>query len=300
MNSAEIKLVSVIVVVKNDRGIDATLDHIHQSKLDAPFEVIVVDASEPSVLADIRDKHKWVKWDQFPVSNYRTTPAQRNRGLELARGDVIVFIDANCVPVDGWLESIVGSIRAGESIVCGPVLDLSQNNLVHYVENLPSGKYVEICSTINVGLRREVFDAVGSFDKSFSYGQDIDFFWRARDAGIKIYYNPAVAISHNWGKPKEQFLRSFEYGKSRAHLFKKHWHNRRKQLLHEAHVWVYPAFIIGLPITYIVPFYPLLILIPVIKNRSNNPLGLVLHHLTYGVGVIVGAIKLWPKETPST
>jgi GT2 family glycosyltransferase len=186
-------------------------------------------------------------------------------------------------------------MKDGEDIVCGPVLDLSKNNLVHYAPELTEGGYIDVCTTIDVGLRRKVVERIGKFDVSFSFGQDVDFFWRARDAGFKIYHNPAAAIGHDWGERKEQLIRAFDYGKARAHLFKKHWRTRRGQLIHEPHVWIYPLFILGLPLTYFIPFYPLLVFIPLLKNSSKNPFGLVLHHLTYGIGVIAGTIKVWPK-----
>lgn len=295
MKSAK-QLASIIVVVKNDRGIRLTLDKLRAISTGAAFEVIVVDASEPSRLADIRADHAWVRWDQFPVSNLRTTPAQRNRGLELARGSVIVFLDANCVPADGWLDAIMASINAGEDIVCGPVLDLSESNLVHYAPTLSTGSYVGVCTTISVGFRREVVERIGNFDTTFAYGQDVDFFWRARDAAYKIYFNPLVAIGHDWGKQGEQFRRAFEYGQARAHLYKKHWRTRSGRLAREVHVWAYPLFIIGLPLTWWVPFYPLLVVIPLLKNRTSNPYGLILHHLAYGVGVIAGTLRVWPKS----
>ena len=286
---------SIIIVVKNDRGIESTLEQLSKLRAETFFETIVIDASEPHRLADIKAKYPWTIWDQFPVSNQRTTPQQRNRGLELARGESIIFIDANCIPMEGWLTAMLASLQAGENIVCGPVLDLSKNNLVHYAPTLTTGSYIDVCTTINVGMKRVVIDRVGTFDISFSFGQDIDFFWRARDAGFKIYHNPLVAIGHDWGEPKEQLRRAFDYGKARAHLFKKHWRTRHGQLIHEPHVWIYPLFILGLPLTYFIPFYPLFVLIPMIKNRSHNPFGLVLHHLAYGIGVIAGALKPWPK-----
>lgn len=294
MNSQP-RLLSVIIVVKNDRGIASTLDHIHELRSDVPNEVIVIDASEPTVLADIKKAHPWVKWDQFPVSNRRTTPEQRNRGVALAKGDVIVFIDANCIPAPDWFTGIVESLREGKDIVCGPVEDLNKRNLVHYAEAHKEGRYVDVCTTINVALRREVFDRIGNFDTSFSFGQDIDFFWRAKDVGYQIYYNPMVAIGHDWGEPKEQFGRAFNYGKARAHLYKKHWRKHYKELMHEPHVWAYPLFLLGLPLTIIFPFYPLFLLIPVIKNY-RNPVGIILHHVAYGLGVIVGIFKVWPKN----
>ncbi len=184
--------------------------------------------------------------------------------------------------------------------MCGPVLDSSEHNIVHYAQEHAEGRYVDDCTTISVGMRREVINRIGVFDPSFSFGQDIDFFWRAVDAGYRIYYDPLVTIWHNWGGSREQVERAFKYGEARAHLYKKHWAHRWRQLRYEPYVWAYPLFILGLPISWFVPFYPLLILLPVAKNLNQNPSGLILHHMSYGLGVIVGALKIWPKATTST
>jgi glycosyltransferase involved in cell wall biosynthesis len=295
---AHANTISVIIVNKDGRAIENTLDALAKMRGGTvSFEVIVVDKSLPEQMADIKAKHDWVIWDEFPRTKERTTPAQRNRGLELATGDIIAFIDANCIPAANWLEAIMDSAQAGEDIITGPVLDLSKTNLVHYHAEHTKGRYVDVCYTGNVGLRRKVVDRIGNFDTTFAYGQDVDFFWRATDAGFKIYFNPKVVIGHDWGKTNEQVRRAYHYGKARAHLYKKHWRTRLPELAHEPHVWVYPLFIVGLPLTYWLPVYPLLVVVPVLKNRTGNPLGLIMHHLTYGVGVIAGLIKPWPKPT---
>ena len=287
---------SIIIVVKNDRGISDTLDHLQRSRTNVAHEVIVVDASEPHVLADIRASHAWVRWCQFPPSHQRSTPQQRNRGLELATGDLIAFIDANCIPSPDWLDAIARRLAQGEDIVCGPVLDAGADNLVHYAPSIATGTYVDVCTTISVGFTRQVVNRIGGFDPSFRFGQDIDFFWRATEAGFKIYYDPQVVISHEWGSRKEQLRRAFDYGKARAHLYKKHWRFRKGELLRETHVWIYPVFILGLPLTYFVPVYPLLILVPAAKHWSSNPFGLIAHHLVYGCGVLSGALKSWRRS----
>src|ERR1700730_7312864 len=125
-------LASVIIVVKNEHGIAQTLEGLRDSHPGAPFEVIVVDASMPDRLADIKRKHSWVRWEHYPAGNRRTTPQQRNRGLELAKGEIIAFIDANFQPAPGWLAGIIAAIKSGEAIVCGTVHDLNNHNLVHY------------------------------------------------------------------------------------------------------------------------------------------------------------------------
>jgi len=289
---------SIIIVVKNDRGIDQTIAGIYRCSFDKPYEIIVVDSSEPARLADIRAKYPMVVWDQYPVSDRRTTPEQRNRGLELARGEYIIFIDANCVPAATWLAAMVEELAGGKDIVCGPVRDLSEDNLVHYAVEQDQAGYVEECTTINVGLRRSVIETVGNFDERFSFGQDVDFFWRTADAGFRIFYDPRVSIGHDWGDRKEQLGRAYKYGYARARLFRKHWRRHGRQLLHETHVWIYPAFIVGLPVMLLFPLsplfllYPLLILVPLFKNRTANPLGLTAHHLIFGWGVLCGSLSL--------
>jgi glycosyltransferase involved in cell wall biosynthesis len=292
-------MVSIVIVVKNDRGISDTLEHLFASKTEVPYEVIVIDGSRPDRLSGIKAKYPKARWDQFPYTTRRTTPEQRNRGIELARGDIIAFIDANCIPSPDWISAIRKTIDSGKEIVCGPVLDSNEANLVHYAPAHTEGRYVDECTTISVGIRRIVIDTIGGFDPSFSFGQDIDFFWRAQDAGYRMYYDPEVAISHDWGERKEQLGRAYQYGKARAHLFKKHWSNHRGRLIHEPHVWMYPLFILGLPLTYFFWPYPLLIFVPVLKNLKQNPFGLVVHHLYYGWGVLAGALKKWPSETPA-
>lgn len=298
MNSQRPKI-SVIIVVKNDPAIATTLEHLSKVGRDIPHEVIVVDSSDPSRLAKVRKAFPTVHWHQFPPSTERTTPQQRNMGMQLARGENIAFIDAGCIPADTWLKSMLAQLESGKDIVCGPVRDSNPKNMVHYAPELDRGKYVDICTTISVGIRRRVIERIGEFDPSFRFGQDIDFFWRATDAGFRIFYDPEVAISHDWGDSNEQMKRAYEYGKARAHLFKKHWARRWKQLRYEPHVWAYSLFIIGLPLTWFIPFYPLLILLPVAKNLNHHPIGLILHHLAYGLGVIAGAVKRWPVTDPS-
>ncbi|HSX43216.1 MAG TPA: glycosyltransferase [Candidatus Saccharimonadales bacterium] len=297
MTRARTLVASIIIVVKNDRGIDQTIAGIYDCAFSGAFEIVVVDSSEPARLGDIRAKYPDVVWDQYPVSNRRTTPEQRNRGLELARGKYIIFIDANCVPAKTWLSAMVETLQDGKDIVCGPVHDLNETNLVHYAVEQTKADYVEECTTINVGLSRRVIEKVGNFDVRFSFGQDVDFFWRTADVGFRIFYNPLVAIGHDWGSRGEQLGRAYKYGYARARLFRKHWRRHGRQLLGEVHVWMYPAFILGLPsmllfeLNPLFLLYPLLILVPLLKNRTANPLGLMVHHMTFGWGVLRGAVS---------
>lgn len=283
----ELPRVSIIIVVKNDRGIERTLELITLQKASVSTETIVIDASQPGKLLDIRLKYPLVRWEQYDQKGKRfTITEQRNRGIDLAKGEIIVFIDASCAPTTVWLRSLIEVIDSGEDIVAGPCLPSNPNNLVNYIPGHPVRKYVEECTTVNVALRKAVVERTGYFDTKLDYGEDVDFFWRAIDAGFKISSEPKAVITHDFGEAKEQRIRAYRYGKSRAVIHAKHWRTRWYKLLrYESHVWIYPVFILSLPIAFYWPQYLLVLFIPLIKNRS---IGVILHHLIYGCGVLVG------------
>ena len=51
-------------------------------------------------------------------------------------------------------------------------------------------------------------------------------------------------------------------------------------------VVVYPAFLLGLPLTLVFPCYPALLLIPAWRNRADGAVRVLVDHLCYGVGIL--------------
>lgn len=289
MTRPQAPVASVMIIVKNDPGVEHTLELLVPQAKAAATEVIVVDASAPETLQKIRARFPSVRWEYYDQRGKSITiPEQRNTALSLAKGKYLVFLDSSCAPVDGWLKAIIEDLDSGEDIVCGPVLDTNEHNLVRYIPGRTERSHVRECTTVSVGFKREVLDAIKGFDESLAYGEDVDFFWRATSAGFAICSDPRVAVSHDWGDTDEQFRRAFRYGRARAMIHKKHFRTRWRQLLlHEPHVWMYPLYLLCLPVAVIWPWYLLLPLIPLIKNRSWK---LVVHHFVFAAGVIAGVL----------
>ena len=195
--------ISVIVIVKNDRGIENTLAGLVAQKKPAPTEIIVVDASAPAVLADIRAAYPDVQWHQFvpAVSNKTSIPEQRNIGIALARGNVIVFIDANCIPSEHWLVELTKPILDGkETMVAGGVRATDPKAYVNAnPENDKNDGYVTSCGTGNLAFKKELWEKAGKFDESFLYGSDVDFTWRCAHLGNKILFVRHAVVTHDWG-----------------------------------------------------------------------------------------------------
>jgi glycosyltransferase involved in cell wall biosynthesis len=285
-------VISIVIISKDEASLDDTLvDVIGQAEsLEEPREIVVVDASDGR-LDHIRARHEddlwWVPFKQPPGVQV-SIPHQRNAGVRAARGDIIVFTDAGCRPEPGWLAGLVAPLLQDEHITVGLTLATPGSSGLYdqAARQALESRYLRECSTINLGFRREAFDTVGGFDEGFAYGSDVDFSWRLSDARYRIRSVPEAIVRHDWGGRKRQLRRSYVYGKARMRLYIKHRARLRYVLRDDPVLVVYPLFLLGLPLTLFVPFYPALLLIPAWNNRSNGAVRVLIDHLAYGLGAL--------------
>jgi glycosyltransferase involved in cell wall biosynthesis len=284
-------MISIVIISKDEPSLDGTLTSVAgQARALAPAEIVVVDASG-SRLDGIRRRHedevRWVPYEPVPGTGV-SIPQQRNAGVRAARGEIVVFTDAGCQPEPGWLGRLVAPIGEGEDVTAGMTLALPGSSPLYdrSARESAGARYLQQCSTINMAFRREAFDAVGGFDEAFSYGSDIDFSWRLADAGFRIRNVPGAVIRHDWGGWRRQLRRSYLYGQARMRLYRKHRSRLRRVLRDDPMVVVYPAFLLGLPLTLVFPLYPALLLIPAWRNRTDGAVRVLIDHLAYGAGAL--------------
>ncbi|MDA0334628.1 MAG: glycosyltransferase [bacterium] len=78
-------------------------------------------------------------------------------------------------------------------------------------------------------VRRQVLEEVGGFDKAyFMYGEDLDWCFRMREAGWKIYYTPATEIIHFRGESGRAESLRIQYRKNEAMAIFVGKHMRRR------------------------------------------------------------------------
>jgi GT2 family glycosyltransferase len=287
---------SIVIVVRNDHGIARTLETLEPMVTHRQdVETIVVDASKPAELRQYKQRFSDVVWVYYQNTTGKriTIPEQRNLGTATARGDIIIFLDANCVPAPTWLDAMTQSCTV-ESLdaVTGPITSVG-GKTAHDAgyEIFADGAAIPECGAANLAVRKDILQAIDGFDTAMSYGEDVDLAWRIIDAGHTITFKKAASIAHNWGDSSEENRRAFRYGAARIVLYKKHPHRWRNLLSYDINVLIYPLFILGLPVTIWFPFYPLLLLVPLFRNRKKRPIQTTFQHLIYGLGVYKGLIK---------
>lgn len=279
--------VSIVIISKNENSLAESLVALKELETALSYEVVVVDAST-SRMATLRARHPEVRWIDFnaePVGRKTVTiPEQRNLGVAAAKADVIVFIDAGCTPVPGWLDRLVDPLFQGtEAVTVG---SFHSERKSAYDATVFTNGYVYEAPTLNMAFTREAFDKAGGFDEAFSYCSDTDYCWRLNDAGIRIWMVADADIMVDWGGGRRQVRRAWLYGAGRARLYRKHPGRLSSLPRRDPVLVVYPLFLLGLPLAAVVPAYPLLLLVPLWRGRRSYPLRTIADHLAYGAGAL--------------
>jgi glycosyltransferase involved in cell wall biosynthesis len=175
-------LVSVIVPAYNaEPFISEALDSAFAQDF-RPLEVIVVDDGSTDRTAEIAAGYEL----QLVRQPNRGPAAARNAGLARASGEYIAILDADDVWPEDRVSCLVEALRCGADIAFGLsqiFLTPGQPKPAHFPERLtePVQNHMPAMMT-----RRAVFELVGAFDEDLRLSEDVDWFMRARDAGVKV------------------------------------------------------------------------------------------------------------------
>ena len=164
-------------------------------------------------------------------------PFARNRGLEeaLPWADVIVFIDDDEVPTDGWLHRLVNGLdRYDADVTVGPVEsvfptdtpDWVRRNPVFQRRRRPAGALLVEAPTGNTAVRSDVFADGLRFSPGFrgSGGEDTHLFRQAYRAGARIRWVADAVVNEFVPPDRARFrwvlARSFRIGANRIQFLR--------------------------------------------------------------------------------
>jgi len=166
--------------------------------------------------------------------------AARNDGWRATGAELVAFVDANCEPDTGWLDTVLPHF--GDPLVAavaprivpaphpaapgwlaayedgGSPLDLGAGEAI--VRPRSPVAYVPTAALV---VRRAALEALGGFDESLTVGEDVDFVWRLAAAGWTIRYEPRATVRHPMRPTVAAWLaQRYRYGTSAAALARRH------------------------------------------------------------------------------
>ncbi len=185
--------VSIIIPVYNGASFLAEAVASLSGQNPPPGEIVVVDDGSTDATAAVAETLG--STIRYAYQANQGPAAARNHGLRLAGGRIIGFLDVD----DLWQPDGMAALwnRLHEDGELGIVKGLTQ-----VLQSVPGGGFRPRGGPFlfwNLGgtlFRREVFSSVGPFDEGLRFAEDIDWFLRARDAGVGFEVLDQVTQCH--------------------------------------------------------------------------------------------------------
>lgn len=229
--------VSIVITVRNEAPhLPALFDSLLRQE--PPFEIVLVDANSRDGTRGLAEKYVGEHPNVIRFFEHSGSRGiGRNEGVSRAMGDILAFIDGDCIADSDWLHQIrrgisSSSVAAGRTVVVGRPAYASLERVELYL----GGGDVTYPSC-NLAYRRSLFLQLDGFDPRFITAEDIDLNLRAVHTGVAIQYVPEAMVYHRMRPTLLRFLyQAFWNGYGRKQLTEKQgalWGNYRvRRLLH--------------------------------------------------------------------
>lgn len=216
--------ISVIIITYNRAKLlnECLASLIKQTVM--PDELIIVDGGSSDgtyqIVNNYRNKFVSLK---YVVSETKGIAIQRNLGIKTATGDLIAFIDDDCIPVNDWIKLMCEyhEMHPECGAIGGNILNKNENSYIAHVTQIvsfsnknDSEHYVFALATGNVSYKSNALNSIGLFDETLETCEDIELCYRLNQNNYKQLHVPEIAVWHDHYTTLKPFLKQqFNYGR---------------------------------------------------------------------------------------
>ncbi|RLE74288.1 MAG: hypothetical protein DRJ44_07705, partial [Thermoprotei archaeon] len=213
-----ISKISIVIPSYNSHStIKKCIESLLKQKTNIDYEIIVVDSSDDKGVVEILGSFLGIKLIR---SRKRLNAGQaRNIGVRASQGDIIAFIDSDCIAPENWLEKIILTFKEHPEI-CGVFGVYTGGRTL--LEKISGGEFLEKSSTGffqgfiegNCAFKREVFEK-GCLWSERTRSQYVQLAECIR-SNIKkpVRWNPKLKVLHlgrvTWKKIVKSGISKFE------------------------------------------------------------------------------------------
>jgi glycosyltransferase involved in cell wall biosynthesis len=142
-----------------------------------------------------------------------TVGALRNLGASRARGEILAFVDSDCVIAPNWLQAAISLFDDPRIGAVGAPTSIPENGTwvqrawyMHRKKTCDRG-FVAWLPTENLLVRRDVFQRVGGFNEILATCEDVDLCYRIRETHKILFDSSLKSLHRGEAKTLLQFFR---------------------------------------------------------------------------------------------
>jgi len=283
------------------------------------FEEIIVVAKSASVNVD--DGFLGERKVKVFVKSEMNKSAACNFGSQMAVGEVLVFLDDDCVPAaENWLSTLVepfisdmqAEAVSGRITVPGSSLT---NSFVRQMNGLGTPDYGDVdfafkdqfkaFPATNLAVKKSVYQSLGGFDSEMHVAEDVDFYIKLHEKNMTANYASKAVMHHLHADSLAGLLRhSWKTGVGSCGFIRKHGFWNKYLPGTSLSVFSVPIFLVSAALLFLAvaglvsPLFLLVYLVPYValigKYWCCNqglasfifPFLFLLYSLSLGLGVL--------------
>jgi glycosyltransferase involved in cell wall biosynthesis len=180
------------------------------------FEIVVADNNSPTGLAAVQKLTAGRA--NVVLCTEKGAGPNRNAGVAASRGEILAFIDSDCVAEPEWLENGVAGLARFDfvgghvNVLVDDPARMTATEAFESVFAFDFESYINrkgFTGAGNMFCPRRIFDAVGGFRNGVS--EDVEWSHRARDKGFRLGYVADAVVGHparrSWPELKAKWRR---------------------------------------------------------------------------------------------
>jgi len=195
------------------------------------YEIIVIDDGSTDSTLGIAESFGKVR---IARQKHAGPAVGRNNGAKEAKGEIIIFVDSDCIADKNWLDEMLAPFGNKEVAGVQGIYKCRQKELIARMTQLEieeryikmaKSKFIDFIGSYSAGYRRKVFEEMHGFDTSFpmASGEDTDLSFRIQKAGYKMVFNPKAFVFHTHPTTLKKYLKvKFYRAFWRTKIYKKH------------------------------------------------------------------------------
>jgi len=189
------------------------------------YEVIVVDDGSSDATRELAE----ARGARVIAQPNRGAGAARNLGAQRARGDIVLFCDADSVPDAHWLAAmatpfadpnVAGASGEKKTRQTNPWARLVQAEYDYKYDRIAAHRQIDFVDSSTAAYRRDLFLANGGFDSTLLEAEDTELSFRLAERGYKMVLVRDAIVWHTHPESVVEYLRrKYRYAIWRAVVY---------------------------------------------------------------------------------